>query len=124
VPHHDYDGEVVNTNALAIGVITRALAARVDALPSQGTFAPLVEPVGTFGAATNMALRVAAKPLEPDLRFLELKTFNKAGTEWRARWIKQGSTAQLATFLRHPRAPLDMLGHSADMLEKLASEPG
>jgi hypothetical protein len=120
VPHVEREGRVTNTDHLAVAAAARALAAEVEALPASGPFAELAPVIGTFRAGRDLTLRVAPDPVEADQRFLELKVWTPDGTRWRGRWIKQGTGAELAGFLRRCRSPQRILRTAADLAARLA----
>lgn len=120
VPHVERDGRVTNADHLVVVAAARALAAEVEALPARGPFEDLAPVIGTFRTGRDLTLRVAPDPVEADQRFLELKVWTPDGTRWRGRWLKQGTAAQLAGYLRRYRTAQRILRTAADLSMRLA----
>lgn len=122
VPHADEHGKVTNDKQLQILAATRALADKLSAVPPSGEFEHLHQPLGKVTGAGEISLRFAPNPLEAPLRFLELRVQTKSGKSYMGRWIKQGTNAQVATFLCNLRTPHTILINAADLGRKLVED--
>lgn len=119
VPHQDHGGDIVNTNPLIVRTALHALAAKVDALPATGPFAPVEQLTPAFDRTGGLTLRVSPHPEAADRRIVELVATNKTKGKQSQRTIKQAGTSEVAAFLRYTRAPMDVLAHMNSMLDKL-----
>jgi hypothetical protein len=118
VPHEDQIDDRTNARHLAIAKVARSLADEVQRTPTTGPFEEVRRSAGTLEPAGEVALRFAPNPLEPAKRFLELKVSSPSGKTTSGRWIKQGTNAQIAAFLRDVATPDTVVSTLHDLLRK------
>lgn len=106
VPHYDEEtGWITNDDLLKVAGAARALAEQVERSPETGPFEHVHRAIGSIRKTGDLGLRFAPSPLEPHRRCIEVRVTSKSGKTTSGRWVKQGSNAQIAAFLRDIRAP-------------------
>ena len=118
VPHEDQIADTTNERQLAIAGAARTLAETVERAPADGEFEHVLAPLGTIEPTGGLAFRFAPDPLHLERRFLELRVTSKSGKTTSARWMKLGSNAQIATFLRDAATPDKVMDTMLDLLRK------
>ncbi|NVB77088.1 MAG: hypothetical protein HOV81_01715 [Kofleriaceae bacterium] len=122
VQQSDEDGRVENETLLHIHAAAGTLAERIASLPQQGEFEHAFQEIGSLDASGDVSLRFAPNPLEGHLRFLELRVKTPSGKSYKGRWLKQGTSAQIAAFLRQVRTPATIVVNVRAMANKLVGD--
>lgn len=118
VPHHDQvTDDVTNAWMRTVAAGCRALAPKAEQAPVRGSFEHIDEPIGAFGECSDLSLRFAPNPLEPEKRFLEVRVTSKSAKTTSGRWVKQGTNEDVASFLRRVRTPHLILTTMQSLLE-------
>lgn len=105
VPLEDQIAKYDNKNILRIRATAEELAKDVAYEPEEGTFEHVLRSIGPVVPSGEVAMRFAPNPLNTSRRFLELRVSSASGKTTSGRWIKQGTNAQIARFLRDVRMP-------------------
>lgn len=110
---------LANEQDLVVRRAALALAAEAGKAPEAGPFDELQRQVGRIPPSGGLLLRFAANPLKPDLRFLEVQASTPSGKSRSGRWLRQGSNARIAGFLRDVATPRAILKTMHDLLQGL-----
>lgn len=114
--HFDESSQVVNEKDLAVRRGALRLASEVEEAPESIGVADLTRSIGRVPPSGGLALRVAADPLQPDRRFLEVRVTTPGGKSASGRRLRQGSPARIAAFLRDAATPRAVLLAMHDLL--------
>ncbi len=119
VPYADRHGKITNKPQLDIYTACCGLADKLASVPERGEFDFVFHSVGESG---DVVLRLAPNPLEEALRFIELRVHTASGKSWHGRWLKIGTNAQIAKFLRNVRTPALIMLTTPELRRKLAQD--
>jgi hypothetical protein len=122
LPYADRHGKITNKTQLDIYTACCALADKLTNVPERGEFEFVFHSVGSIDGSGDVVLRLAPNPLEEKLRFIELRVHTETGQSWYGRWLKIGTNAQIARFLRNVRTPAMIMLTTPDLRRKLAED--
>jgi len=118
LPYADRHGKVTNKPQLDVYTACCGLADKLRA----GEFEFVFHSVGSSDGSGEVVLRLAPNPLEEQLRFIELRVHTASGKSWYGRWLKIGTNAQIAKFLRNVRTPALIMLTTPELRRKLAED--